>query len=148
MNVKDNCQDRQTHDDDQIPCTKRQRITSEAPDPTVSSEDQGSSSLKVRLGVPSIGELTLGGVKACTNRDLKAGPVKVNPNRSEIETARSRIKLQGCMTDYFGEGINTWTPNGLVSTNLNTKLESPEEEVSTVVKDIDTLKLVDSIVDQ
>ena len=93
------------------------------------------------MGVAVNGELSITGVKACLEEDA----VKDNPSGSETNTAGSKIRVQGRMIDYWAKGINTWDPESLSSNILKSVPVSSEEEVSTVISDIDTLKLVDDI---
>ena len=95
------------------------------------------------MGVAVNGELSITGVKACLEEDA----VKDNPSGSETNTAGSKIRVQGRMTDYWAKGINTWDPESVSHFTLKSKPASPEEELSTVAHDIDSLKLVDEIVD-
>ena len=149
--MRNNGPDNEIQREDHQPCAKRQRATSDAPGPAETGvhKENPSSSLKGWLGIAAIGELSIEGAKACTNGNLEKGEVKTNPGDSETKTAGStKIRVQGRMTDYWSKDLNTWDPISVSSITLKREPErSPEEELSTVQADIDSLKLVDDCID-
>ena len=119
--MTNNGPDNETQCEDHQPCAKRQRATSDAPGPaeTWVQRHNPSSSLKGWLGIAAIGELSIEGAKACTNGNLEKDEVQINPEGSETKTAGStKVRVQGRVTDYWSNVLNTWDPMSVSSVTL------------------------------